>query len=83
MGITGDAMGMFDNVIAECPKCHGQIYWQSKAGDCELESFEIDSVPMAIAVDINNYSSWCERCETQYVITAPIPTTVRMHIEEI
>ena len=42
-------MGMFDSVIARCPKCGSEVEFQSKAGECQLRRYSINSVPPEIA----------------------------------
>lgn len=55
-------MGMFDSVYAKCPKCKADVEFQSKAGECVLERFWVDSVPPAIAVDLDGETVACQFC---------------------
>ena len=52
-------MGMFDSVIAFCPKCAAELEFQSKAGACLLKTYSINSVPPNIAEDINGDTLTC------------------------
>ena len=52
-------MGMFDSVIAECPKCGDDVEFQSKAGECCLIRYYPDNVPAVIASDIAGDTSPC------------------------
>lgn len=66
-------MGMFDSVIVPCPKCNeDQIEFQSKAGKCELVDYSVQSVPMEIALDIDNTSESCRTCGHTVTIFMPM-----------
>lgn len=54
-------MGCFDSVHAQC-ECGETIEFQSKAGKCELRVYDISSVPLAIADDLNGESEVCPEC---------------------
>lgn len=70
-------MGMFDSVWAECPKCHRQVEFQSKAGNCLLEDYTLDKVPLIIADDLVGKSRHCE-CGAVCTIGPHIAETVRV-----
>jgi hypothetical protein len=77
-------MGMFDVVRHRC-SCGGTIEWQSKAGECLLNSFSKDKVPLHIAVDINDEVVSCYDCKKRYKIHSdniPLPQTVAMEVIE-
>lgn len=48
-------MGMYESVIADCPKCGAQIEFQSKGGEggeggeCEMRQYHMSSVPPEVA----------------------------------
>lgn len=67
-------MGMFDSVYATCPKCNKEVEFQSKAGECLLNRYSVDSVPPEIARSIDGDSEACEKCGEVLTIkiTAPI-----------
>ena len=54
-------MGMFDYVIADCPKCGAQVVFQSKGGECSLLRYHVSSVPPEVARYIVGESQIC-RC---------------------
>ena len=53
-------MGMFDRLYVSCPECHEDVEFQSKAGECLLESYDVVDVPVAIAIDLDGETSTCE-----------------------
>ena len=55
-------MGMFDSVYATCPKCSQKVEFQSKAGECLLLRYSVDSVPPEIARDIEGDIEACPKC---------------------
>lgn len=55
-------MGMFDRVYIACPKCGAMVEYQSKAGDCMLNSYGINDVPPRIAGDIIGDKQECDQC---------------------
>ena len=34
-------MGLFDYIVAECPRCKKDMHGQTKAGDCLLNTYEV------------------------------------------
>lgn len=59
-------MGMYDDVAIRCPKCETINYFQSKAGDCKLQTFSLADAPEAILRDLEADSPlWCEECGSQ------------------
>jgi uncharacterized protein YbaR (Trm112 family) len=77
-------MGMFDNIFFSCPKCDGEMYTQSKEGNCCLNTYHgIEGVPPSIAYDINGDEVWCESCGQAYKVIAdpiPPPVLVKCHV---
>lgn len=55
-------MGMFDSVYGSCPHCDKKIEFQSKAGDCGLASYTLNSCPANIAMDLDGERKPCPRC---------------------
>ena len=53
-------MGMFDSVIAACPKCKEPLEFQSKAGECRLRRYSVNSVPVEIAGSLDGDLHKCE-----------------------
>jgi DNA-directed RNA polymerase subunit RPC12/RpoP len=66
-------MGMFDSVIGICPDCGNEVEFQSKAGDCALYRYTLDSVPPEIAKDIEGYSEKCNDCGKRCVLQIKTP----------
>jgi len=77
-------MGMFDSVYFTCPKCNESLEVQSKADDCLLMTYTPDSVPKAIAKDINGETFACTWCGTELkVVKSKKVKTVKMKIIEL
>lgn len=76
-------MGMYDLVIASCPKCASRIEFQSKAGDCSFKNHHRSEVPVEIAHDINGDKEECPSCGHICEIAIPSDTirTVAMEIK--
>ncbi len=49
-------MGVYNSIFFECPNCGETLDFQSKARDSEYESCDQNSIPVAIAHDINGSS---------------------------
>ena len=74
-------MGMYDEVSARCHVCDAPIVFQSEAGECVLATHPNDSVPLAIADDIEGDLETCSTCGTTYTIEKLIPIqSVPMYI---
>lgn len=66
-------MGCFDTVTFRCPKCGGEISEQSKAGKCDLSTFEGErGVPAAIAADIEGDPVKCDVCKYTFEILSTL-----------
>lgn len=67
-------MGMFDSVRGRCPHCRKEVMLQSKAGECLLDTYDIESVPVEIAKDLNktlkDYNTSCEHCGGKFTLIA-------------
>ena len=55
-------MGMYDSLEVRCPTCGTFVTFQSKAGDCVLDTFCLDNVPSSIADDLNGTTKSCSTC---------------------
>ena len=64
-------MGMYDSVYIECPKCGEQVEFQSKAGECDLTTYNRFTVPANIAMDIEQDIETCRNCNAK----------VRLHVQ--
>jgi len=56
-------MGSIDTVYARCPACNAKIEFQSKADECNGQEFDIRSVPITIALDINGGITTCGKMQ--------------------
>lgn len=65
-------MGMFDSVYARCPRCNEPVEFQSKAGECRLAGYNPNSVPMAIALDLDDSSESCPKCSYEVTLHMPM-----------
>lgn len=74
-------MGMFDSVIARCPKCGKDVEFQSKAGECSLKRYSTASVPPEVAQDINGDVQSCRCGETVKLVTSRPIERVQMVID--
>ena len=63
-------MGMYDTVLFECPKCTNTVEVQSKAGACGLKYYNSDTVPPAIAADIDGDRVYCHDCDASWLVAA-------------
>lgn len=57
-------MGMFDSVNVPCPKCGALVEFQSKAGECTLEQYRLDTAPARIIGDISQDRERCPNCKS-------------------
>lgn len=76
-------MGMFDSVNVKCPKCGEVVEFQSKAGNCYLDNYFINKVPISIAIALHGSK---ETCICDYVVTLvtyAFDPRVRMCIDEV
>ena len=57
-------MGMFDTVVVTCPSCGTELEFQSKAGACQMSRYPADTIPSAVAADLDGCSQTCSCGET-------------------
>ena len=73
-------MGMCDRVIINCPHCGETLEFQSKAGLCELQTFDFGNVPPEIAEDLLGEKQEC-KCGRVLKLLADKPITkIRMFL---
>jgi len=80
-------MSCFDTVVALCPVCKGPVNFQSKADKCDLKNYDINCVPVKIALDIQGELGTCGNCDREYTIhpmvhVATMPMYLTPHTEE-
>ena len=61
-------MGMFDRLFIRCKACGEKIEFQSKAGKCMLEEYNICDVPANIAGDLDGEAQTCLNCGKENTI---------------
>ena len=61
-------MGMFDSVVARCPRCGGELEFQSKSGECSLATYPVYAVPVEVASGADGTSAECVGCGTGYTL---------------
>lgn len=71
-------MGCFDEVVFKCPNCGTVLRAQSKAGECHLNAYLAQSVPAAIAVDVDGDIETCPECEADVMLVSTIRDRVPM-----
>ncbi len=56
-------MGMYDRILAECPKCSSEVEFQSKTGPCILSIFKLTEAPPDVMEGVNSCSPLsCDKC---------------------
>ena len=76
-------MRLFDSVVTKCPSCkQGDLQWQSKAGNCYLQEYGLNRVPVDIAEDIMGKLETCQECGNTFRIerVPPDPQVVAMKV---
>ena len=62
-------MGMFDTVMVPCPTCGESSEFQSKGGDCTLETYALEDAPDDVLLDVNRHApNCCQKCNTLFGI---------------
>ena len=73
-------MGMYDSVNIRCPTCRSLVEFQSKAGECTLDTFSEYSVPPEVALSICGNKEECFGCgEVLTVYLDPPPKYVQVY----
>jgi len=62
-------MGCFDSVLVAC-KCGADVEFQSKAGDCGMREFRLETAPARILADIADQTASCPECDRTIRIVA-------------
>ena len=75
-------MGMYDTVLIKCPKCDGDIEFQSKAGKCLLSTYTLRDAPEELIDDIIDEGSvWCCNCEVDLKVFEKIVKKIILYID--
>lgn len=80
-------MGMFDEVVANCPICLAKdtLLFQSKAGKCDLSSYRLHEVPPIIAASLDGNTDNCKKCGRYIKIQLPsiVRTAITMELYHV
>lgn len=72
---------MFDSLFVECPVCHSDIEFQSKAHNCNLKRYSIYNVPPEIALDCRYDTKICPKCNNEIRLLVEMLVQVKPYIE--
>lgn len=62
-------MGMFDEILVPCPKCGTIERFQTKGGDCQLHTYDLENAPADVFSDVNRHSPHeCQSCGTRFMV---------------
>lgn len=61
-------MGCFDTLSVVCPCCNNSVEFQTKAGDCNLETYSIYNAPPIIAGALDGETKTCDNCGAELTI---------------
>jgi predicted RNA-binding Zn-ribbon protein involved in translation (DUF1610 family) len=60
-------MGVYNEVKVPCPKCGRKEYFQSKSGECVLDTYEFGQAPDEVMADVNRHAPYtCQDCGTAF-----------------
>ena len=60
-------MGMYDTVMVPCPTCGEPAEFQSKSGDCKLDTYTLEDAPDDVLDDVNRHGpNSCGKCSTLF-----------------
>lgn len=62
-------MGMFDSILVACPACNSPLEFQSKSGDCMLNSYSLWSAPAEVVAGAREET--CEGCGRKWKLVLP------------
>jgi len=72
-------MGMYDEVIIRCPDCNEIVKLQSKAGECQFQTYSLDDCPIEIANErrraiqhLIDREIYCTNCSARLTIKGKI-----------
>lgn len=77
-------MGCYDSVNIPCPTCGEMVEFQSKVGDCGLDTYHHRHVPPEIAKALNGAWTVCRWCNKGlFIYTERKPETVPMFASKV
>lgn len=73
-------MSSSDTLNVPCPKCYKHTKFQSKAGRCRMEEYNLKTAPLAILADVFEDSEHgclvCEHCGEELRLLIQVKTEV-------
>lgn len=77
-------MGCYDSVNVRCPYCDKYVEFQSKAGDCCLDTHHQGYVPPEIAKDLHGDCEECQHCHNPvWLYMERLPQLVPMFASKV
>lgn len=68
-------MGCYDTVLVKCPNCGTENDFQSKSGECLLNTYKLEDCPTDVMYDINRHSPCeCYNCSTKFEVKFEMAT---------
>ena len=62
-------MGVYDEIVAKCPECNTENFFQTKSGECILAYHKIEDAPADVMWDANRHTPQpCEKCGRYLVV---------------
>ena len=88
--VKGDhVMGCYDSVQVPCPKCGTISEFQTKSGECTLETYPLASAPWAVMEDVNRHTpNKCQKCGCWFGVdieqrkTVELPEAAALRMKE-
>jgi hypothetical protein len=74
-------MGCYDSVWFKCPNCGEKLEAQSKGGNCDMEDYTPNKVPISVALDLILWDR-C-KCGKAYTIKEIEPEFVKVELVEV
>lgn len=66
-------MGVYDTVMVPCPTCGERAEFQSKSGNCLLETFALEDAPDVVLLDVNRQAPMrCRKCNTLFAVDVDV-----------
>jgi len=72
-------MGMFDTVKLECPACGEETSFQTKDGECTLETYSLKNISGSIAEGLKYKDVHCNYCQ----VAIRFETYVEVHVKAV
>ena len=69
-------MGMFDTLLLTCPHCGKTTRHQSKADDCYMADYYLESAPLSIIADVAKNPLTCDQCNRPFMLAIEFKVNV-------